>query len=50
MELPSPSREEWQRLYVEAIASKREAPREWMYEDEIAGHPGALDPIVRGPV
>lgn len=37
MELPSPSREEWQRLYEGAMALKQEAPWEWMYEDEVFG-------------
>lgn len=35
MELPSPSRDEWQRLYEAAIAFNQEAPWEWMYEDEV---------------
>jgi hypothetical protein len=37
MELPSPSREEWQRLYEAAIAFKQEAPWGWMYEDDVFG-------------
>jgi hypothetical protein len=37
MELPSPSQEEWQRLYEAAIAFKHEAPWEWMYEDDVFG-------------
>jgi hypothetical protein len=37
MELPSPSREEWQRLYEAVIAFKQEAPWEWMYEDDVFG-------------
>lgn len=35
MELPNPSRDEWQRLFEAAIAFKQEAPWEWMYEDEV---------------
>jgi hypothetical protein len=37
MELPSPTREEWQRLYEAAMAFKQEAPWEWMYEDDVFG-------------
>jgi hypothetical protein len=37
MELPTPSREEWQHLYEAAIAVKQLAPWEWMYEDDIFG-------------
>jgi hypothetical protein len=37
MELSSPSREEWQRLYEAAIAFKKVAPWEWMFEDDVFG-------------
>jgi hypothetical protein len=37
MELPIPTMGEFRRLYAAAIAFKKEAPWEWMYEDQIFG-------------
>jgi hypothetical protein len=37
METPTPTLEEFRRLYDAASAFKQEAPWEWMYEDEVFG-------------
>ncbi|MBN1660758.1 MAG: hypothetical protein JXA93_20350 [Anaerolineae bacterium] len=35
--MQDPSQQEWQRLYEAAVAFKKAAPWEWMYEDELFG-------------
>ena len=37
MELPTPSLEEYRRLYEAAVVFKKVAPWEWMFEDEVFG-------------
>jgi hypothetical protein len=37
MELPAPAMDEWRRLYEAAIELKKQAPWEWMWEDEVFG-------------